>query len=139
MKTVNKVFASSQVESTLPLWIRSPDVVIQGNSLTSYSQETHRNFVSFMTTSGESQERIGFGQDLLQNLLKYSDFDFYQNQIIPYNFLKVKGSVGLFSDQEEQILLTGTENPLIAVKPLGDALALVYSSCRWCHAVHAAH
>ena len=44
-----------------------------------------------MTTSGESQERIGFGQDLLQNFLKYSDFDFYQNPIIPYGILTIDG------------------------------------------------
>ena len=94
MKTVNKVTASSQVDATLPLWIRSPDVVIQGNTPNSYSQESHRNFVSFMTTSGESQERVGFGQDLLQNLLKYSDFDFYHNPIIPYGILAVDGAKG---------------------------------------------
>ena len=76
MKVVNKVTASSQLDVTLPLWIRSPDVVIAGDGVSSYSQESHRNFVSFMTTSGESQERLGFGKDLLQNLLKYSDFDF---------------------------------------------------------------
>ena len=71
MKTVNKVKASSQVDATLPLWIRSPDVIYEGTTLNSYSQESHRNFVTFMTTTGESQERVGFGQDLLQNLLNY--------------------------------------------------------------------
>ena len=120
MKTVNKVTASSQVDATLPLWIRSPDVVFEGNNPQSYSQETHRNFVSFMTTSGESQERIGFGQDLLQNLLKYSDFDFYKNPIISYGFLTVDGQTGYASTIDID-LLTGTENPLMSVQPVGQA------------------
>ena len=124
MKTVQKVTASSQVDATLPLWIRSPDVVIQGNTPSSYSQESHRNFVSFMTTSGESQERIGFGQDLLQNLLKYRDFDFYSNPIIPYGILTVDGMTG-YNDVEDRPLLEGKENPLLAARPEGQAAQIL--------------
>ena len=124
MKTVQKVTASSQVDATLPLWIRSPDVVIQGSTPSSYSQESHRNFVSFMTTSGESQERIGFGQDLLQNLLKYRDFDFYSNPIIPYGILTVDGMTG-YNDVEDRPLLEGKENPLLAARPEGQAAQIL--------------
>ena len=124
MKTVNKVTASSQVDATLPLWIRSPDVVIQGNAPNSYSQESHRNFVSFMTASGESQERVGFGQDLLQNLLKYSDFDFYHNPIIPYGILTMEGAKGFIKEQEE-ILFEGGENPLLSARPQGQAAEII--------------
>ena len=45
MKTNNIVKASSQIDASLPMWIRSPDVIIGGNGLQSYSQENHRNFV----------------------------------------------------------------------------------------------
>jgi hypothetical protein len=120
MKVINKVTASSQVDATLPLWIRSPDIVIQGDGISSYSQENHRNFVSFMTTSGESQERVGFGQDLLQNLLKYSDFDFYKNPIISYGILTIDGITG-FNSIEDRPILEGGENPLLAATPEGDA------------------
>lgn len=88
------VTASSQVDSSLPLWIRSPDVVIDGSTNTSYSRENHRNFVDFMTVAGESQERYGFGQNLLQNLLKYKDFNTYRNPVIPFSVLKSKDNVG---------------------------------------------
>ena len=124
MKTVQKVSASSQVDTTLPLWIRSPDVVIQGNTPNSYSQESHRNFVSFMVTSGQSQERIGFGQDLLQNLLKYSDFDFYQNPIVSYGILAVDGMTG-FNAVEDRPLLEGGENPILSARPQGQAAQII--------------
>ena len=124
MKIVQKVTASSQVDATLPLWIRSPDVVIQGNTPNSYSQENHRNFVSFLTTSGESQERLGFGQDLLQNLLKYSDFDFYQNPIISYGFLTVDGSKGFIKENDVNIF-TGGENPLLSARPQDQAAKFI--------------
>ena len=88
------VTPSSQIDSSLPLWIRSPDVVIDGTTNTSYSRENHRNFVDFMTISGESQERYGFAQNLLQNLLKYKDFNTYRNPVIPFSILKSKDNVG---------------------------------------------
>ena len=80
MNTRDIVTPSSQVDSTLPLWIRSPDVVVEGSQYNSYSQENHRNFVNFLTRSGESQERLGYSQNLLQNLLTYKDFNTYRNR-----------------------------------------------------------
>ena len=74
-----KVKPSSQVDAVLPLWIRSPETVITFGTRTSlegrskitrsqYRSENHKNFVNFMERSAESEERLGFGQDLLQNL-----------------------------------------------------------------------
>ena len=41
-----------------------------------------------MEKATESNERSGYSQDLLQNLLKYRDFDTYKNEIVKYNFLE---------------------------------------------------
>lgn len=124
MKVNQIVKASSQVDKTLPLWIRSPDVVIAGDGITTYSQETHRNFVSFLTKSGEAQERVGFGQDLLQNLLKYRDFDFYTSEVIPYGHLAVDGMTG-DADIVDRPLLEGDENPILSALPQGDAAQIL--------------
>ena len=69
--TEKKVFPSSQVDQILPRTI----------------SQNYRQFVNFMTTAAESTERIGFGQDILQNLNKYRDFDTYKNTITKSNFL----------------------------------------------------
>ena len=95
---------SSQVDSTLPMWIRSPDAIITGGVSTiiegsqitrsAYRNENHKNFVNFMTKALESEERLGFAQDILQNLQKYRDFDTYQDQIVQYGLLAVDGNTG---------------------------------------------
>ena len=59
---------SNQVRSTLPDFI----------------SESYKEFVKFMTTADQSEERIGFSQDLLQNLQKYRDFDTYKKKIYIY-------------------------------------------------------
>ena len=65
--TVNTIITpSSQVESLLP----------------GYINETYTEFVNFMTKSDESEERIGFSQNLLQNLNQYRDFNNYRNRIV---------------------------------------------------------
>ncbi len=48
------VTPSSQVHSTVPRFI----------------YENYDSFVEFMETAAESEERLGFGQDILQQLLK---------------------------------------------------------------------
>ncbi len=120
MKTLEIVTPSSQIDTTLPLWIRSPDVVVEGSQYNSYSQENHRNFVDFMTRSGESQERLGFSENLLQNLLSYKDFNTYRNPIIAYGILTTHGEVN-----ETDIILgslqTGQGQDLLAARPLGQA------------------
>ena len=65
--TVNTIVTpSSQVDSILPGFI----------------SETYTEFVNFMSKSDESEERLGFSQDLLQNLNKYRDFNTYRNKIV---------------------------------------------------------
>ena len=54
--TVNTIVTpSSQIDSILPGFIN----------------ETYSEFVNFMTKADESEERIGFSQNLLQNLQRY--------------------------------------------------------------------
>ena len=65
------VYPSSQLYATLPEWIT----------------EQYPRFVEFASKSLESQERLGFGQSILQNLAKYRDFDFYRQPIVETNFL----------------------------------------------------
>ena len=62
---------SNQVRSTLPDFI----------------SETYKQFVKFMTFADESEERIGFSQDLLQNLQKYRDFATYEKKITQFGVL----------------------------------------------------
>ena len=65
--TVNTIVTpSSQIESILPGFIN----------------ETYTEFVNFMTKADESEERIGFSQNLLQNLQRYRDFNNYRNKIV---------------------------------------------------------
>ena len=71
MKQSSIVTPSSQVDSTLPIFI----------------VENYERFVEFMKTAAESEERLGFGQDLLQHLLEYQRFDTYKNEIVEYNYL----------------------------------------------------
>ena len=67
------VTPSSQVDSTLPLYIA----------------ETYKQFVKFMTSADESEERIGFSQDVLQNLQKYRDFTTYENKLVQFGVLLI--------------------------------------------------
>mgnify|MGYP001194143820 CR=1 FL=1 len=60
-----------------------------GSTLPAFISETYKQFVKFMTAADESEERIGFSQDLLQNLQKYRDFDTYKKKIIEYGVLAV--------------------------------------------------
>ena len=130
----NIVFPSSQVDKTLPQWIRSPDsvitegvrVIFDGTSLsrTTYRSENHRNFINFMTKSLESEERLGFGQDILQNLQKYRDFDSFNDQIVQYGVLAVDGSIGGEVELYRPIE-THDDSRLLGQQPVGDALQLL--------------
>ena len=70
MKTNTIVTPSSQVDSALPLYI----------------SETYKQFVKFMTFADESEERIGFSQDLLQNLQKYLLMQMKPHEYHPFLF-----------------------------------------------------
>ena len=80
-----RVFPSSQVDQILPRTIA----------------QNYRQFVNFMTTAAESTERIGFGQDILQNLDRYRDFDTYKNTLTQSNVLDAPVSI----DDEELVLV----------------------------------
>lgn len=71
MNNTNTIHPSSQIESILP----------------QYVVEQYGQFVNFMTSAIESEERIGFSQDILQNLQTYRDFDTYQKGIVKYGTL----------------------------------------------------
>lgn len=87
MNNTNIILPSSQIDSTLP----------------DYIVEQYGQFVNFMTAAGEGEERIGFGQDLLQNLQNYRDFDTYQNGIVKYGIL----AQNITPESEELILEDG--------------------------------
>ena len=80
-----KVTPSSQVDSFLP----------------SFVNQQYTDFVNFMQKSAESQERVGFGQDILQNLQKYRDFDTYADKIVQYGYLNEQ----LTADADELTLV----------------------------------
>ncbi len=69
----SKVTPSSQVESFLP----------------NYVNENFPRFIEMMTSAFESEERVAFSQDLLQNLDRYRDFDSYKQTIVQTNYLNV--------------------------------------------------
>ena len=117
MDNYDIVTPSSQVDTTLPLWIRSPDVVVEGTQYNSYSQENHRNFVDFLTRSVESQERLGYSENLLQNLLTYKDFNTYRNRIVLYSILQVNGY-----PEGDTIEGVGSAGPRIDALPSDDTL-----------------
>ena len=71
MKTHQIVYPSSQVDTVVPQYI----------------YENYTKFVGFMSSADESEERIGFGQDILQNLQKYRNFDTYKNHIVQFGTL----------------------------------------------------
>ena len=80
-----KVTPSSQVDTFLP----------------SFINQQYSDFVNFMQKAAESEERVGFGQDILQNLQKYRDFDTYADKIVRFGVLK--GNTNLESDELELV------------------------------------
>lgn len=84
--------------------------------------ENYQAFVKFMAKSAESEERQGFGQDLLQNLTRYRDFDTFADGIVESGVL----AVALSEDEEEEIVLeSGLGFPLTnGVVLIGDEVIL---------------
>ena len=66
MKFDRLVRPSDQVDIIIPEWIR----------------EQYPRFVEFMTNALQAEERQGFAADILQNMLKYRDFDYYKGEIV---------------------------------------------------------
>ena len=63
--------------------------------------ENYQTFVNFMAKAAEAQERQGFGQDLLQNLQRYRDFDTYAKGVVESGTL----AAGVTLDEEDEIVL----------------------------------
>ncbi len=82
------IYPSSQVDSTLP----------------NYITENFTKFVQFMERADESEERLGFGQNLLQNLQRYRDFDTYQDGIVEFGVLAADVAI----DEETELELEST-------------------------------
>ena len=89
MKFDRLVRPSDQVDIILPEWIR----------------EQYPRFVEFMTTALQAEERQGFAADILQNMLKYRDFDYYKGEVIFQNTLLKE----LTEDETDEIFLNNTE------------------------------
>ena len=77
---------SDQTQALLPLFVG----------------ENYQTFVNFMAKASESEERVGFGQDLLQNLLKYRDVNTYSKGVVVSNSL----AVAIDEVEEDTITLT---------------------------------
>lgn len=73
MKTNSLVTASGLLESSLPTTV----------------VENYSKFVEFMASAGQANERIGFGNYILQNLKKFYSYEIYREEIVESNFLKV--------------------------------------------------
>jgi hypothetical protein len=72
------VSPSNQLNSTLP----------------SYIVENYEKFVEFMQEGAAAQERLSFGQDLLQNLQRYRDFSTYSKDIREFSYLQDDIGIG---------------------------------------------
>ena len=84
--TLHKIVnPSDQTQAFLPLFVG----------------ENYQTFVNFMAKAAEAQERQGFGQDLLQNLQRYRDFDTYAKGVVESGVL----AVGVSLEEEEEIVL----------------------------------
>ena len=113
---------SDLVNEVIPSWIWERFTLVRDGRVVPTGPTSR--FPNFMAKSNESEERLGFGQDILQNLQKYRDFDTYKNTLVQYNFLAINGSVGEGSlffaplDSEEP-------QNILAVMPQGDARAIL--------------
>lgn len=77
MQNNQVIYPSSLVNSTLPRYV----------------VENYSTFVKFMTSAIQSNESIGFGKHILQNLQKYQSFQEYRNKIVEFGFLSVNLNV----------------------------------------------
>ena len=71
--------------------------------LPGYITETYQEFVKFMGFADASEERVGFSQDLLQNLQQYRDFNTYKEKIVEFGIL----NENITADAEELTLNDG--------------------------------
>ena len=113
---------SDLVNQVIPSWIWERFTLVKDGVVVPTGPTSR--FPNFIARSDESEQRLGFGQDILQNLQKYRNFDTYKNTLVQYNFLAVNGGIGegglLFAplDSEEP-------QNILAAMPQGDALAIL--------------
>ena len=89
MKFERQVRPSDQVDIIIPEWIR----------------EQYPRFVEFMTVALQAEERQGFAADILQNMLKYRDFDYYKGEVVFQNVLNQQ----IDEDEDEELVLNNAE------------------------------
>lgn len=96
---MNKVFPSSKVDNFLPNFI----------------VDQYPKFVQFIERAKESDERMGFSQDILQNLISYKNLDVYSKGIVSTGFLNVE--LGVDDDFIELIDVSGfpLENGIVFI------------------------
>ena len=83
---------SDLVNEVIPSWVWEKHTYVRDGMVVPTGPTSR--FPEFISRADESEERIGFGQDILQNLQKYRDFDTYKNTLVQYNILAVNGKVG---------------------------------------------
>ena len=87
------------------------------STLPNYIAESYDRFVTFMESVTESSERLGFGTDILQNLLKYRDFDTYKNELIEFSYLADPYNATDESViQDESLIAAAVSTPILATK-----------------------
>ena len=89
MKFERQVRPSDQVDIIIPEWIR----------------EQYPRFVEFMTVALQAEERQGFAADILQNMLKYRDFDYYKGEVVFQNVLNKQ----IDENEDEELVLNNAE------------------------------
>ena len=113
---------SDLVNQLIPSWIWERFTLVKDGMVVPTGPSSR--FPNFIARSDESEQRLGFGQDILQNLLKYRNFDTYKNKLVQYNYLAVNGGVGegglLFAPVD-----TEDGQNILAASPQGDAQAVM--------------
>lgn len=102
MKSNQNPGPSKRIEDLIPSWIYGDFVTVVGNRPT--GSDLRSQFPNFMEKADESEQRVGFGQDILQNLLTYRDFDTYKDPLVRYNILAVNGEIGGGQEYETPLI-----------------------------------
>ena len=113
---------SDLVNEVIPSWIWERFTLVR-DGLVVPTGPTSR-FPNFIARADESEERMGFGQDILQNLQKYRNFDTYSKTLVQYNYPIINGEVG---EGGLLFLPLNDESPqnIITSMPVGDARTII--------------
>ena len=102
MKSNQNPGPSKRIEDLIPSWIYGDFVTVVGNRPA--GSDLRSQFPDFIEKADESEQRVGFGQDILQNLLTYRDFDTYKDPLVRYNILAVNGEIGGGQEYEPPLI-----------------------------------